>query len=54
MSASRPPNDRSQKDSLSVELGNWFRAYATGRGVIAIPLLVGLVLAAGLAKGLLG
>jgi hypothetical protein len=25
---------------LSVEIGSWFRASATGAGVIAIPLLV--------------
>jgi hypothetical protein len=29
---------------LSVKLGGWFEAHATGRGVIAVPLVV-LVLA---------
>jgi uncharacterized protein with PQ loop repeat len=33
------------QDSLRVELGSWFKAYATGRGVIAVPLVV-LMLAA--------
>ncbi len=27
-------------DSLNVEVGRWFRANATGRGVIAIPVVV--------------
>jgi hypothetical protein len=31
-------------DSLSVKLGGWFEAHATGRGVVAVPLVV-LVLA---------
>ncbi|WP_293368517.1 hypothetical protein [Phenylobacterium sp.] len=34
-----------QEDSLRVELGSWFKAYATGRGVVAIPVVV-FVLAA--------
>ncbi len=33
------------KSSLSVELGGWFKAHATGLGVIAIPFIV-LALAA--------
>ena len=33
-----PPND-----SLTVKLGSWFEAYATGRGVIAVPIIVLIV-----------
>jgi len=32
-------------DSLSVELGGWFRAHATGKGVVAIPIVVVVVAA---------
>jgi hypothetical protein len=32
----RPPD----QNTLSVELGSWFKARATGAGVIAIPLIV--------------
>ncbi|WP_293384391.1 hypothetical protein [Phenylobacterium sp.] len=31
------------RDSLSVELGQWFKAHATGRGVLAIPLIVAIL-----------
>jgi hypothetical protein len=31
-------------DSLTVKLGNWFEAQATGRGVIAVPIVVLMVL----------
>lgn len=44
---STPPPER---DSLSVEVGNWFKAHATGRGVIAIPLLIGVLAALELAR----
>jgi hypothetical protein len=37
-------NELPAKDSLTVELGGWFKAHATGAGVIAIPIVV-LVLA---------
>lgn len=47
------PPDR-PRDSLSVELGNWFKANATGRGVFAIPVLLALVLVAAVAKTVLG
>lgn len=40
-----PPPPEPAKNSLSVELGGWFKAHATGLGVIAIPLIV-LALAA--------
>jgi hypothetical protein len=29
-----------QLDSLSVKVGSWFEAHATGRGVVAIPIVV--------------
>jgi hypothetical protein len=29
-----------REDALSVKLGNWFQAEATGRGVIAVPFVV--------------
>jgi hypothetical protein len=31
------------RDSLSVELGQWFKAHATGRGVLAIPMIVAIL-----------
>lgn len=37
MEAPPPPPP---KNSLSVELGGWFKAHATGLGVVAIPLIV--------------
>jgi hypothetical protein len=41
------------RDSLSVELGSWFKAHATGRGVIAIPAIVFVIAAVELARVLL-
>ena len=32
-----------ERNSLSVEIGGWFRAPATGFGVIAIPLVIFLL-----------
>jgi hypothetical protein len=34
---------QSPTDSLSVKLGDWFEAHATGRGVIAAPIVVLIV-----------
>lgn len=48
--ASPPPS----KDSLSVELGGWFKAHATGAGVIAIPVIVVVVAAVAVAQGWIG
>jgi len=49
MRTSKSSGQPASPDSLSVELGAWFKAHATGRGVLAIPaiviLLVGLELA---------
>lgn len=44
---------RSSVNTLSVRLGGWFEAHATGAGVFAVPLIVVLVLAAALAQRLL-
>ena len=54
MSASDQSPRPADRDSLSVELGSWFRANATGRGVLAIPVLVALLVGAALAKTLVG
>lgn len=48
----KPPSPRSA-DSLTVKLGSWFEAHATGRGVIAIPVVVLIVVLAVAAKFLL-
>lgn len=37
-------------DSLSVKLGGWFEAHATGRGVIAVPIVVLILALAAAAK----
>jgi hypothetical protein len=42
-----------REDSLSVKLGNWFEAYATGRGVMAVPIVVLVVAGAAVAVRLL-
>jgi hypothetical protein len=42
----------SRGDSLTVRLGNWFEAHATGRGVLAVPIVV-LILALAVAAKLL-
>jgi hypothetical protein len=39
---------REREDSLTVKLGSWFEAQATGKGVIALPIVV-LVVAAAIA-----
>lgn len=46
---SKPPTPPA-KDSISVELGDWFKAHATGGGVIAVPFVVIAILAAALAR----
>lgn len=53
MPRSHPPTPPA-KDSLSVEVGGWFAARATGAGVVALPIVVLLLAAAGLALGWLG
>ena len=53
MTSKRPGPVRPSPDSLSLKLGNWFEAHATGRGVIAIPIVV-LVIAGVAAAKLIG
>lgn len=45
---SRPKTAPLTRDTLSLKLGNWFEAHATGAGVIAIPVVL-LILIAGAA-----
>jgi hypothetical protein len=49
--ALRQPRER--EDSLSVKLGSLFEAHATGRGVMAVPIVVLVVVAAAVAIRLL-
>ena len=41
------------EDSLPIKLGNWFEAHATGRGVMAVPIVVLMVVRAVVAARLL-
>lgn len=41
----RPPSGRA-KSFLSVEVGNWFKATATGAGVFVVPLILLLLVGA--------
>jgi hypothetical protein len=54
MSQSSKQVEKSDRDSLSVELGGWFKAHATGAGVIAIPVVVLVLAAVALLQGKLG
>ena len=54
MTQSSKPTPPPSRDSLSVEVGGWFKAHATGAGVIAIPLLLAVLAAAALAQHFLG
>lgn len=53
MSTPSKPKSSSAKSSLSVRLGGWFQADATGAAWIAIPFVVVAVLATVLARYLL-
>lgn len=44
------PTPPKSPDSLSVKLGGWFEAHATGRGVLAIPAIVVLLVLAAVFK----
>jgi hypothetical protein len=46
---STPPSSRSP-DSLSVKVGSWFEANATGKGVLVIPIVVLVVVLAAAVK----
>jgi uncharacterized membrane protein YkgB len=43
MSTPKPPPSPPARDSLSVELGGWFKANATGRGVFVIGVILTLI-----------
>lgn len=45
----KPPHSRA-KDFLSVEVGSWFKATATGGGVLVVPLIILLVIGAAIAQ----
>jgi hypothetical protein len=47
---SSPTRSRARQDSLSVKLGGWFEAHATGRGVLAVPVVVLIVAMVAAAK----
>ncbi len=53
MPAPRKPTEP-VKDSLSVELGGWFKASATGRGVFVIGVILLFLGAIGLLQAWLG
>jgi hypothetical protein len=36
----KPPSRRRSPDTLTLKLGGWFEAHATGLGVVAIPIVV--------------
>lgn len=47
------PSPSRAKDFLSVEVGNWFKATATGGGVLVVPLVILLLIVAALARHIL-
>jgi len=53
MPTTRKPSEPA-KDSLSVELGGWFKASATGRGVFVIGVILLFLGALGLLQAWLG
>ncbi|WP_293400836.1 hypothetical protein [Phenylobacterium sp.] len=44
------PSEPQPKDTLSVEVGDWFKANATGRGVLVIGVVLVLLALVGLAQ----
>jgi hypothetical protein len=50
MNTRKPPSPPPAADSLSVELGNWFKANATGRGVFVIGAILVVLALFGLAQ----
>lgn len=52
---SSPPTRRSRPtSSITLRLGNWLEAQGTGWGVLAVPAVVLLLLAAAVLRGGLG
>lgn len=47
------PSPPRAKDFLSVEVGTWFKATATGGGVFVVPLVILLLIVAALAQHIL-
>ncbi|WP_340644167.1 hypothetical protein [Phenylobacterium sp.] len=47
------PSPSRAKDFLSIEVGNWFKATATGGGVLVAPLVILLLIGAAVAQHLL-
>jgi hypothetical protein len=45
-----PVQTRNQPATLSLEIGQWFKANATGWGIVAVPLVVLLVVGATLVR----
>jgi len=54
MFSPQPPKSRSAVHALSVRIGAWFEAHATGAGVAVVPLIVVLVLAAAVVRAWFG
>lgn len=54
MPSPSPSSSPKSPDSLSVKLGGWFEAHATGRGVFAIPAIVVLLVLGAVVKLSLG
>lgn len=54
MTSKSPGPGRTSPDSLSLKLGSWFEAHATGRGVIAMPVVVLVIAGLAAAKWLGG
>ena len=53
MTSPRKPTPSRAKDFLSIEVGNWFKATATGGGVLVAPLVILLLVVAALAQHIL-
>ena len=45
-----PPTQPQSRDSLSVEIGRWFKADATGGGVVVIGVILVILALVGLAQ----
>jgi hypothetical protein len=54
MPVAKKPSETPSRDSLSVELGGWFKANATGRGIFVIGVIVVALVAGALAQGWAG
>lgn len=48
-----PTQTKNQPATLSLKIGQWFEANATGWAVICVPIVVVLVVGAALARALL-